>query len=292
MNSKSDPTKPLQNLSRRRLFRSVLFIIASFVFAGVPQAQAKPQASTIDIIPTITGINIQNGQLLASGNVKATIKKKTTTVPFANVPVNISLADDQTGADAGCPILDLSLAPITLDVLGLVVETSPICLNITAYDGGGLLGDLLCSVANLLDGGLSLDEILAGQGVLDPTGLVTLPGLSAAHLTGLLGGIQDLLNGALQNLLDAVITAIDEVDVQKVCAILHLELGPLDLNLLGLDVVLDDCDGGPVVVDITAQTGGGKLLGNLLCGLLDGGGLSLGDTLQALLSQILGKLNN
>ncbi len=57
------------------------------------------------------------------------------------------------------------------------------------------------------------------------------------------------------------------------CDILNLSVGPLDLNLLGLDVVLDDCDGGPVTVDITAQPGGGKLLGNLLCnlaGLLDG----------------------
>ena len=47
-------------------------------------------------------------------------------------------------------------------------------------------------------------------------------------------------------------------------------LGPLDLNLLGLEVHLD-----PVVLDIVAQPGPGNLLGNLLCavaGLLDGAG--------------------
>ena len=52
------------------------------------------------------------------------------------------------------------------------------------------------------------------------------------------------------------------------CPILHLDLGPLDLNLLGLVVHLDE-----VVLDITAQSGSGNLLGNLLCavaGLLDG----------------------
>jgi hypothetical protein len=51
------------------------------------------------------------------------------------------------------------------------------------------------------------------------------------------------------------------------CEILHLELGPLDLDLLGLEVHLDQ-----VVLDITAQSGPGNLLGNLLCavaGLLD-----------------------
>ena len=56
------------------------------------------------------------------------------------------------------------------------------------------------------------------------------------------------------------------------CPILHLTLGPLDLNLLGLMVHLDQ-----VVLDITAQQGPGQLLGNLLCAvahLLDGTGLS------------------
>jgi len=51
------------------------------------------------------------------------------------------------------------------------------------------------------------------------------------------------------------------------CDILHLELGPLDLNLLGLVVHLDR-----IVLDIDAQPGPGNLLGNLLCsvaGLLD-----------------------
>ena len=67
------------------------------------------------------------------------------------------------------------------------------------------------------------------------------------------------------------------------CPILHLDLGPLDLNLLGLTVHLDE-----VVLDITAVPGAGNLLGNLLCGvanlLNNPGGLA------ALLNQILGIL--
>jgi hypothetical protein len=66
------------------------------------------------------------------------------------------------------------------------------------------------------------------------------------------------------------------------CDILHLDLGPLALDILGLKVDLSR-----VVLDITAQTGPGNLLGNLLCavtGLLDPSGLA------RLLNQILAAL--
>lgn len=76
------------------------------------------------------------------------------------------------------------------------------------------------------------------------------------------------------------------------CDILNLVLGPLHLDLLGLVVDLNQ-----VVLDITAQSGAGNLLGNLLCavaGLLDGtGGIVPGGLTQvtALLSQIVNILN-
>jgi hypothetical protein len=67
---------------------------------------------------------------------------------------------------------------------------------------------------------------------------------------------------------------------------LHLDLGPLDLNLLGLRVQLNE-----VVLDITALPGPGNLLGNLLCavaGLLDG--VNLGDVLGRLLQSLIDAL--
>lgn len=276
---------PTQRATTRAV--TLLAMLALLVGFGIPQTEAKPkQPPVINVVPTVNSITVQDGQLVASGTVTADVKGRTVTGAFTNAPVELSLAADQTGAGA-CPILDLALGPINLDLLGLVVETSPICLKITAFDGGGLLGDLLCSVANLLGGGLTLDQILGGQGLVDVAGVVTLPGLTPAQLGDLLGGLQNLLNGALENLLDAVLNIITEA-TGRTCAILHLELGPLDLNLLGLEVILDDCDGGPVVVDITAVRG--NLLGNLLCGLLHGGDLGLGATLQDILDAILGRL--
>jgi len=73
------------------------------------------------------------------------------------------------------------------------------------------------------------------------------------------------------------------------CNVLNLVLGPLRLNVLGLQVHLNR-----VVLNVIAQTGAGQLLGNLLCavaGLLDPGPLSgLLTQLQGLLNQILGAL--
>jgi hypothetical protein len=55
--------------------------------------------------------------------------------------------------EAGCPILDLQLGPLDLDLLGLRVQLSQVDLNITAEPGpGNLLGNLLCAVVSLLDG--------------------------------------------------------------------------------------------------------------------------------------------
>ena len=73
---------------------------------------------------------------------------------------------------------------------------------------------------------------------------------------------------------------------QATCDILHLDLGPLNLNLLGLQVDLSR-----IVLDITAQAGAGNLLGNLLCavaGLLDGPGSGLATALNQILSALLG----
>jgi len=80
--------------------------------------------------------------------------------------------------------------------------------------------------------------------------------------------------------------AAQDVQAQAVCDILHLQLGPLDLNLLGLRVQLNQ-----VNLDITAIPGAGNLLGNLLCavaGLLDGPSLpGLNQIIADLLNLIL-----
>jgi hypothetical protein len=77
------------------------------------------------------------------------------------------------------------------------------------------------------------------------------------------------------------------------CPILHLDIGPIFLNLLGLQVTTSQ-----IVIDITAVSGPGNLLGNLLCAvahLLDSSasGTALSQLLNhvaMLLNQLLGTL--
>lgn len=252
---------------------ALLTALALTIAGYTPTAQAAPAGSQLNIVPSITNITVLNGQLVASGIATANIRGRVFTAPFSNVPVNISLAPNQTNAPVGCPVLDLALGPINLDLLGLVVTTSPICLTITALPGGGLLGDLLCNIGTLLQQGLPLNQILAL--------------LNQTNLGNLTTGLTAILNGALQNLLQAVLTSITPGQGGGACSILHLTLGPLNLNLLGLQVVLDNCTNGAVTVDISAHHGG--LLGNLLCNLTNRDQIGLASTLNAIIGALLSR---
>lgn len=121
------------------------------------------------------------------------------------------------------------------------------------------------------------------SGTFTPTKFVNQNGQLAAvgTLTGTLTDSAGTVLGTVTQQITAPVTA-----AQGSCQILHLELGPLDLDLLGLQVHLNQ-----IVLDITAQQGPGNLLGNLLCaiaGLLDNGSPLTG--LTTLLNQLLSLL--
>ena len=101
-------------------------------------------------------------------------------------------------------------------------------------------------------------------------------------------GTQLLANVTVtNNLTGQSVTGVVPAQVGAACDILNLDLGPLDLDILGLVVELSD-----VQLDITAVPGPGNLLGNLLCavaGLLDGPN-PLGNAIDRLLSIINGLL--
>jgi hypothetical protein len=262
--------------TKNRIISAMVAVVVVAMTSGVPEAVAVPTPTppSINIIPTITSVALVNGVLTATGTATAVVRGHTVTVPFS-APVDVTAAPNPDPNDP-CPILNLRLGPINLNLLGLVVQTSPICLVLTGFPNGGLLGQLLCGLATGLNNGIPLVDYLE-----------TLP---APDLNLLLGGFVDILNGSLANLYNATLTSIDVVcgaiPGRHVCSILHLELGPLNLTLLGLNIVLDNCDNGPVTVDITAINGGG-LLGTLLCNLLGHNLINLGMTLQDILNLII-----
>lgn len=106
-------------------------------------------------------------QLVAIGNLIATLTPAAgataAAAPAASGPTSVVMNDVAVPLQATgtCPILSLTLGPLHLDLLGLVVDIpNPINLNIVAESGpGNLLGNLLCSVTNLLNGGGALSQI-------------------------------------------------------------------------------------------------------------------------------------
>jgi hypothetical protein len=66
------------------------------------------------------------------------------------------------------------------------------------------------------------------------------------------------------------------------CSILHLVLGPIDLNVLGLSITTNQ-----IVLDISAIPGPGNLLGNLLCDVANLLNNNPTATLVTLLNQII-----
>src|SRR5689334_15831727 len=82
-----------------------------------------------------------------------------------------------------------------------------------------------------------------------------------ANVNGTVNAI-GTLTGVLTNAAGQTTTVMQNISaplaaVTGTCDILHLDLGPLHLDILGLQVDLSR-----VILDITAQSGAGNLLGN------------------------------
>lgn len=178
--------------------------LSAVVAVAVPNAQAKTGGSyTVPYNDTTTAGAPANGAITITGfkkvgDVVNAVGTFTGTVEGVNggqqfttgftAPVTQidgksltgNAAAAATAAGPTCQILSLTLGPLHLDLLGLVVDLNQVNLNITAQQGSGnLLGNLLCTVA----------------GLLDNTG-----GGGGGGLNGLLQAITSLLNQILAQL--------------------------------------------------------------------------------------------
>jgi len=256
------------------------FIAASLALVVAITPEAALAAAPIKPLVQVIGITVNNVVATAEGlvaNATMTLKvghKKIT----QDVQIPLTLAGSP-GAAGACDILNLSLGPIHLDVLGLVVDLDncaggAVTIDITGNDNE-LLGSLLCDIAGLLSGGLDLGGLLD---LLDLNGTL-------GDLTGALTGV---LNGVFQDFFKDATATAGTGHAGGVCDILHLSLAPIHLDVLGLVV-----DTSAICVDITAEQGPDNLLGNLLCGivdLLDTGGTQR--ALQRLLGDLADLLNS
>jgi len=239
---------------------------------------ANPLDALLGSVPGLLPIqftSLTNPQVNSSGQLQLTGQGQVGGIPF-NVPVTLS----STAGSNGSQILDLHINPIHLNLLGLNVATSSICLDITTQPGAGnLLGNLLNGLGSALNGG-TISNLIS-----NPVNNL----LTSLTTTALLDGVLNDLTAA-SSLGASTSASGDNVLPTGANDILHLSLGPVNLNLLGLDVALDNCNKGPVVADVYTQPGGG-LLGDLLGGIsnaLNPSGTNLGT--EQLLGTLVGNI--
>lgn len=134
-----------------------------------------------------------------------------------------------------CNVLDLTLGPVHLNLLGLIVDLSQVHLTINADSDGGILGQLLCPPSSTRATTAKLN-----RSAMKMTRAVKKYGLNKG-VSGFTTNVSSVTGP------------------NRICEILDLTLGPLDLNLLGLLVHLDQ-----LRLHITADSDGG-ILGQLLC---------------------------
>jgi hypothetical protein len=233
----------------------ILAALAAILALAVPATADAATSSTLSMRAKITSFHATASGVVARGRLTGRLRSGTT-VSRDSAPVKFRVAAKRHGRR--CNVITLRLAPLDLELLGVQVQTSHINLDVYARKGR-VLGDLFCALSHAK---------------------VSFPRVARA-MNSRLGGRSLHVMAASTSLPAGLAQA-----QPRSCQVLKLVLGPLHLDLLGLVVDLyGKTHTSPVVVTITAQPSKG-LLGQLLCGLAGGGGVSDLAGLQSLLSSL------
>jgi hypothetical protein len=240
---------------------SALFIVAAI--AAPANANPSPPinggtSSRLSMTANITSFRATASGVVAGGTLTGKLSSGTS-VSRDSAPVRFRVAAKRRGGR--CNVITLRLAPLDLELLGVQVTTSHISLDVYALKGR-VLGDLFCALSRAK---------------------VTFPRAARAARA---------LNSRLHGQSLRVFAASESLPASaaqaqpRTCQVLKLVLGPLHLDLLGLVVDLyGKTHSNPVIVTINAQPSKG-LLGQLLCGLAGGGGVTNLAGLQSLLNSL------
>jgi hypothetical protein len=231
-----------------------MLLLCAIVLVGVIAPAATAQAAQaaeneLTVSAKITSFAAVHGQLVARGVITGTLRNGD---QVARDRSRVRFRVSQRRQGTRCDVLTLNLQQLFLELLGARVQTSAINLEVYARRGA-ILGNLFCA--------LSRAE-------------VRLPRVAAA--------MNRKLDGRPLRVM-AARTDLRAAEHQGSCQVLKLILGPLHLDLLGLNVDLYGKDKqSPVIVTISGLPGHG-LLGDLLCALAGGGNINSIASLQALL---------
>jgi hypothetical protein len=230
-----------------------MFGVALAIALGLmTPAAAQAAENELTMRAKITSFAAQDGRLVARGILTGTLRNgQSVTRDRSQIRFRVS----QRRQGRRCDILTLNLQQLYLELLGARVETSAINLELYARRGA-VLGNLFCALSRAR---------------------ISIPRVAAAMNRKLDGRALPVM---------AAQAPVRGADHQGVCQVLKLILGPLHLDLLGLNVDLyGQNKQSPVIVTISAVPGHG-LLGDLLCSLAGGGQIDSLASLQALLQAL------
>lgn len=237
---------------------SFLGLVAAPAANASPSSSSRGVTSRLSLSAKITSFRATPGGVVANGTLTGNLRSGAR-VSHASAPVRFAVAAKASGGR--CDVITLRLAPLDLELLGVQVTTSNISLDVFALHGR-VLGDLFCALSHAK---------------------VSFP--RAARVARALNSRLDGRPLPVFAGSESLPASVAQAQAQS-CQVLRLVLGPLNLDLLGLVVDLyGKTPSDPVVVTINAQPDKG-LLGQLLCGVAGGGGISSVAGLQTLLNSL------
>ena len=192
----------------------VIAVVVAFIVASPLPAQAQSSGPHVTVAAmgdfarngnftgtaTINRFEVRGGEIVAVGLVRGTLSRGNRTIGTVlagEVAWPVAIRAGGTLLTSGrpsatriepaawrlaqdtCPVLDVVLAPVHVNVLGIDVTLNPIALDLHG-EVGTALGGLVCAVVDLIG---------------NVAGLVNVLNAILGLLTGLLGGIGGLVPG-------------------------------------------------------------------------------------------------
>ncbi len=246
------------------LISAVLSVFLAFAVGTAGAAQKRSGSAKLSVDVTAQRFAVEGGKVVARGPVTATLTRSDGTTETLHQRVNLRV--DPT---KNCQILDLHLAKLYLNLLGLQVRTSDINVKLTG-DSKQALGKLFCKLSKGLTLGknaLAKRSAISLNKALDGHGLPVLSMTAPIHVQQ-----QESSDGSAARMSHS--RQASEGNIPPIppgsCEVLDLFLGPLHLDLLGLVVDLYGATPADAVrVHITADPNGG-VLGSTFCQLAGG----------------------
>jgi hypothetical protein len=208
---------------------AALAVLPSASSGAAHSAVAKPRYITIQV--TVGKLAAHGHATRATGVATASL----TGVSGARTTVRQKITL-RAAAGSNCRILHLFIQQLDLSLLGLNVHLDKVNLDITGQRHGGVLGRLFCSLAN------AKVKVKAARAINARLSRHPMRALKTRA---------------------RLVPQATASQASPTCQVLDLVLGPLNVQLLGLVVDLNQ-----VHLSITATRGGG-ILGDVFCQLAD-----------------------